>query len=271
MAHMSTLVSELLAELSTFQAREEQLRRIYRWRNRRPMFYRPHLFSHSKKVAWLVGTVLPSVRTILKNFDEKRAFALALVHDDAEILTGDYQAGDKANMSREQLSVLDKEEREAVQVLAAKFPKIVGGYDYKELLFDILDLTTPEAWVAKYLDRFDAFGEGLHEIYAGNIGFTQTLHTEFGETPRFTDLNVSLREKMMEKYPGLQSLKNSHVFFEPSVFLDWNTIVPTRSPYTQESLEEPVGYLQYDEWKKVILNSGDSEEIKNLYTQQEFL
>jgi 5'-deoxynucleotidase YfbR-like HD superfamily hydrolase len=265
------LVSELLAELSTFPGREEGLRKVDRWHINRPMFYRPNLFSHSKKVAWLVSEILPFAERILGNtFDSKRALAIALVHDDAELVTGDYQAGDKANMTKEQLAALDREEREAIETLATRFPKTIGGYNYRELLLDILDMTTPEARVAKYLDRFDGFGEGLHEVYAGNTRFTVPTKTEYGMAPQFYTLNVSLREKMMEKYPELEKTKNKHLFFEFPRDIDCGEVVKGRIPYTQTSLTEPVEFPQYDEWKKVILASGDSEEIKNLYTQREF-
>ncbi len=267
---MSKDIPDLQNELSLFPGREEELRRVKRWHNWGPMFYRPDLFWHSKKVARLVAHVAPTVEKILPNFDTKRAIAIALVHDDPEILTGDYQAGDKAKMNEEQLAAIDAEEREAIKVLVARYPKTIGGYSYEELQNDVQDLRTPEARVAKFLDVVDGYGEGIHELYAGNTVFVHHIVTEFGLIPLFDDLNVRRRVSMIEKYPEIQKLKDSHLFFEIQAPLQWEPTITGRVPHTPESLQKPVGYPQYDLWKKLILESGDSEEIKNLYTQVEF-
>ncbi|MBC7836734.1 HD domain-containing protein [Acetobacteraceae bacterium] len=268
---MSSIISELLAELSTFPGREEELRLVYRWHTWKPMFYRPHLFSHGKKVALLIEHVSPILKdTLGSNFDIKRAIALALVHDDPEILTGDYQAGDKAKMTPAQLAAIDAQEREAIAKLVERFPKTFAGFEYQDLQDDVQDLRTQEARVAKFMDVLDGFGEGIHELYAGNARFTSSMVNEFGTIPLFDDLNIRRRAQMLEKYPEIGALKDSHVFFEISPALDWKSILPTCSVHTKESLSKSVGYPQYDEWKKVILNSGDSEEIENLYTQREF-
>jgi 5'-deoxynucleotidase YfbR-like HD superfamily hydrolase len=133
-----------------------------------PVYYRSSDFLHSKRVAWLVESVEPIITEGLPNFDIARAVATALVHDDAELLVGDIQAGNKGKMSKEELQAIDDAERKAIDALAEKFPKTLGGYNYKEMLEDVLDFTTPEAQVVKYLDRFDALGEALHELYAGS-------------------------------------------------------------------------------------------------------
>ena len=97
---MKAILNELIAELSTFPGREEGLRKVFRWNNWKPMFYRPQLYSHGKKISWLLCEVEPVLKkTFGEDFDMKRALALALVHDDPELITGDYQAGDKAKMS----------------------------------------------------------------------------------------------------------------------------------------------------------------------------
>ena len=264
------IVSELLAELSTFPGREQDLRRVTRWSLWHPMFYRPNLLSHSKKVAWLVARVADVVTQKLgPHFDVKRALVLALVHDDPEIITGDYQAGNKAKMSPAQLAVIDAQERVAIAELSERYPKTIGGFSYQELQEDVQDLKTSEARVAKFLDLIDGFGEGIHELYAGNSRFTDLMVNEFGEIPFFDNLNIRRRTEMMKRYPELAALKDSHVFFEISPSLDWSPIVSTRSPYTLQSLRMPVGYPQYDLWKQIILDSGDAEEIANLYVQKE--
>jgi len=266
-----SLVTELLEALSTFPNREADSRRIKRWHTWKPMYYRPDLYSHGKKIGWFVEAVAPVlVKTFGSQFDVKRAVALALVHDDPEIITGDYQAGDKAKMSAKQLAAIDAEERAAIVVLAERYPKTFAGFNYQELQDDVQDLRTTEARVTKFLDIFDGYGEGVHELYAGNRRFTEHIVNEFGTIPLFDTLNLSKRTKMMQKFPDLALLRDSHTIFELAAPPDWRAVLPTRSPHTLESLPEPTGYAQYDEWKKIIIGTGDSEEIKNLYTQQEF-
>ncbi|HEY4510978.1 MAG TPA: YfbR-like 5'-deoxynucleotidase [Candidatus Paceibacterota bacterium] len=266
---MKETISALQEELAAFPWREEGLQNIKRWKTRRPMYYRPDLSTHSKHVAWLAAAALPAALPLLGAFDAKKMCAVALVHDDAEIVTGDYEAGNKANMAHEQLAAIDKHERKAIHELAARFPKTVGGYTYEELLFDILDLESKEAQFAKYLDRFDGFGEGIHEIYAGNPQFTEKIVTEYGPMPHFYDLNVDLRARMMEKHSALAGLKDTSLFFSFPPFPDWKEVVQKGSFHTRERLAETTEFAQYDIWKKTILDSGDEKEIKHLYLQQE--
>ena len=264
------MIEELLEELNSFPGREEALRKEFRWKNRTPMFYRPHLSTHAKHVAWLTDEVAPSVLHTYPAFDAKRAFALALVHDDPEIVTGDYTAGDKASMTKEQLQHIADEEVEAINTLAERFPKTLGGFSYEELLLDMVNLETIEAQVAKYMDRFDGYGEGVHEIYAGNKSFVGTVQNEFGLTPRFGELNVQLRTSMMDKFPLLFALQGTHMLFSIDPLPDFDTIVTTVAPHTRESLLQPTDCAQYDLWRGVILAKGTDEEILNLYSQKEF-
>lgn len=269
---MNKITSELLQELSKFEGREKALRELKRWSIRNTMFYRQSDFSHSKRVAWLVEHLSPLLHEVLgEHFDIRRTLALALVHDDPEIITGDYQAGDKAVMSKEQLDAIDKEEREAIGQLASTYPKTLGGYVYAELLEDMIAYTTLEARVAKYMDMFDAFGEGLHELYAGNYTFAEYPVTKFGKVPRFDVVYESRREKLFAKHMDLEKLAKGSVIFAPFIIYDWDEVAKKAKPHTKESIGLPAGHPQYDAWRTVVLNSGDSEEIKNLYTQREFL
>ena len=94
---------------------------------------------------------------------------------------------------------------------------------------------------------------------------------EFGTIPTPFDFYLDKQPRMIEKYPALVALKNTHPFFATPELRDWKTLVPTFSPHMEESVREPKGHPQYDEWRQMILESRDSEEIKNLYTQLEFL
>ncbi len=269
---MKDEIAGLLEELSAFSGREEAMRRLMRWNIQPVVFYRSSLHSHGKRIAYHIAYLAPILRKAFgENFDMKRSLALALVHDDAEMITGDIQAGNKARMTHDQLNKIEEEEREAIVVLAKRFPKYLAGHSYQGLLENILDLSTIEARVAKFLDRSDAFGEGLHELYGGNVGFTKNVMNEWGIIPTFYELYGKRLPEMMETFIGLSLVKDAHPFFSTPVLFSWEDLVLTRAPHTRATLEEKTGHPQYDEWKKVVLSSGDEEEIQNLFMQKEKL
>lgn len=266
------MVGELLEELSSFSGREEGLRGIGRYSLYDTVFYRSSDFSHSKRVAWLVGSIEPLLREKMKEgFDLKRALALALVHDDAELITGDYQAATKSKMNAVELAALKDEEMRAIHSLAMRFPKTIGGHVYEELLQDIVELSTPEAQVAKFLDRFDAQGEALHEMYGGNTCIIKRVTNEYGVMPLPFEFYRDALPKMLQSYEHMCTLGGAHPFFRVVEERDWDELVPKRQPHTRESLSQKTGHAQYDGWVEVVLDSGDAEEIANLHTQKEFL
>lgn len=66
---------------------------------------------------------------ILSGYDSKKAITLALIHDDAEMITGDIQLGHKQIMTLVQLKKIEENEKRAIEKLSQVFPKIVNGYD----------------------------------------------------------------------------------------------------------------------------------------------
>jgi hypothetical protein len=174
-------------------------------------------------------------------------------------------------MTQEQLKMLEQEEREALRTLAKRFPSTIGGFSYQGLLEEIIDLPIPEAQVAKFLDRFDAQGEAWHDLYAGNVTLTRAIVNDYGVNALPHEFYHAMLPSMLAKYPYMQRLAGTHPFFMVPELRDWQTIVQQHTPYTRASLDQPVGHGQYEAWRQVVLDSGDSEEIENLYTQREFL
>ena len=87
-------------DLSAFPAeRERTLKSIYRYRMFETILYRSNLWMHSLRMLWLVEEMSSLAQKHL-SVDIEKARAMALVHDDAEIITGDIQAGVKALMSK---------------------------------------------------------------------------------------------------------------------------------------------------------------------------
>lgn len=268
---MHQTIVESLKELGKFPGREEGLRSIGRYSLYRVVFYRSSDYSHSKRVAYLLASLEPVITQAFGNsFDMDRALTMALVHDDAELIIGDYQAGNKGKMSPEQLAALDMEEKVAIRELASRFPLAVHGHTYGDMLQDVLDYGSVEAQVVKFVDRFDALGEALHELFAGNIVFNTNVVNEFGTIPTPFEFYYQKLPNMLRDHPGLQPLADSHPIFMLPEQRDWASGVRAGKPHTLESLKTQTGHPQYDAWKKVILEAGDEEEIQNLITQKEF-
>ena len=87
------------------------------------MFYRTNLLLHCQRVSLLVEDILEIVSESCENFNSDKALTLALVHDDAEIVTGDVQLYYKEKMSEIELAELEKQEMMAIEHLSSIWPK----------------------------------------------------------------------------------------------------------------------------------------------------
>ena len=121
---------KIIAELHNFPDREKNLRSVTRYSLYHTVWYRTDLWTHSRRVGWIVEQLNPIAEKIFgENFDSEKAFALGMVHDDAETIFGDIQAGYKANMTKEELEEVGQLERNAIKTLASKSPKYIGLYE----------------------------------------------------------------------------------------------------------------------------------------------
>ena len=260
-------------DFTGFNQRKENLDKIIRYHSYNPMFYRTTDYFHSIKVFYLVKTILPKVKKVFGNsFDENKALILSLVHDDAEIITGDIQSGQKAVMPKEKLEQVKEEEKTAIEKLSKKFPKTIEGYNYQELLLEIYFNNTLESQVVKYLDHIDALGEAYHEIYAGNKAFiTNVIHPNWGKIELPHEYYVTRFNKYKIKYPLIEK-----IISDEAPFLNFYTIpniaevISASTPHSKENLNKNTGNIIYDWWKNVLLNNLNDEELKNLYIQKEF-
>jgi len=263
----------LLAELADFPGREEALRAIPRFHIYRRMFYRSHDAIHAHHVRWMVRFLAPLVRRHVPTLDQTRAEAIALVHDDPEIITGDAQAGNKAKMSLAELVILKQQERRAIDVLAQRFPTTVAGFSYRELLLANAEREKcPEVHLVQFADKLDAYGEALHEMLAGNTTFAELLTTEYGDLPLPTELCHAFFRRFASAYPDLAFLTtgpDAVLDLDGCADVDWLTRARPSVPHTRETLRQPTGVQPYDLWKRMILASADEEEIRRLVTKIE--
>ena len=238
------------------------------------MFYRTNLLTHSRRVSWLVENISPyAVSAFGNNFNPEKAIILALVHDDAEIIMGDYQAGNKAKMNEDQLKELDDIEKKAIDEIAERWPSDVGRFNYRELLTAARLTDSLEAEVVKYADKAEGLAEALHEVYAGNKLFTQNVHNEYGRIPTYDEYYMPYLAMYAKYYPSTTKLfeLGCPLLAEPEI-IDFGAIAATAKPHTLASLHEASGHDFYDAWKNIILAraKNEPEELNYLITIKEY-
>jgi len=222
-------------------------------------------------VAWIVEELIPTAQIILKKtLDSDKAIAIALVHDDAEILFGDIQAGNKAKMKDTELKQVEQLERDAIECLSIRYPSYLGKYDYKLLLLDVLSKTSLESMLVSWADKYDAFCEALHELYAGHTLWISNVENEYGKIQLPTEYYMNYFSSFQQKFPistdlFLQSNSWWKIPDEPKIF----DIVAQGQEHTEQSLKIPKNYIPYDQWIDLALKKGTTEDIINLYLKKE--
>jgi 5'-deoxynucleotidase YfbR-like HD superfamily hydrolase len=251
-------------DLSAFPGeREHKLRGIKRYSLFEVMYYRPNVWQHVHRVLWIVEELAPFAHTI--GADIEKARALALVHDDAEMLTGDHQAGHKGQMTKEQLQKLDEEEESAARKLADMYPKTVHGYEYGALLLHAIHKDCPEALLVMYADKFDAYNETLHEILAGNNTLLWSLMFYEQWFAKYVKKFPALAAFAAEKSPFILGGDNR---FQPH-HVDTAPYRHAGRPHTEESLGHSTDFAPYNAWREMVVRHGGGEGKQWLLDQQE--
>lgn len=250
----------LLTELSSFQNRKERLENIVRYHGFPTMFYRTNLWQHAHRLYWMVDEVAPRVTSIWPNFNTDRAKLLALIHDDIEMIIGDVQLGEKRTYSEEQQEALNKREQEAVDIIASEFPSMVGNFSYKQTLQDYQDITQTdkEACIVKWIDKFDAFGEALHELFSGNQTFSVGYKKGITEAP--VDSYIDILNTIDQTYPLLKQIHSTvHPLFTRPDPPDIQKILANAKLPTNESIQKSTWYEPYNIWKRITIEQGAIE------------
>ncbi|MBW2991254.1 HD domain-containing protein, partial [Candidatus Woesearchaeota archaeon] len=165
-------------DFSGFNGREEELQKITRYGMDRytPMFYRTNVLLHSERVYFLLKNILPLIGSVYKSqLNSGKALTLALVHDDAEIISGDILLYHVERFSEEELARIREKEINAIEEISKKWPKTINSFNYKKLLYNALNIDTLEAQVVSFFDKTDAYCECLHEVHAGNDLFVNAV------------------------------------------------------------------------------------------------
>lgn len=262
---------DIFQALETYTGREDELRRITRYSLYPVMLYRTNLWNHSRRVGWLVCEINPyAIKVFKDSYDPNQAFSLALVHDDAEIITGDVQAGNKSKMSQKELAQIDLKEKQAVDLLSQRFPKKLGQCNYKDLLTAALEKQSLEAQVVMLADKLDAFGETLHEIFAGNNCFVTNVVNEYGTIPTPYEYYMAYLTNFTHRYPQMLPLFNQKAwFFHIPEQRNFKEICNQSTQHTKKSFKARKGYSHYDEWLKVVMKRCTPQELTELYLPKE--
>ena len=247
-----------------FNGRDEALRKIIRYITYTPMYYRTNDLGHSQRVCWLVEELIPLAEKVYgSNFDGEKARTLARVHDDAEIITGDIQLGNKLLMTAEELAKVKYDEENAIEIISKRFPKSINGYSYRELLLHSLKKDCLEALLVKFCDKLDAFGEALHELAAGNRVFETGL--PIGVRPP-KDTYTKILSTFSQTHPEISALMSEdHPLFKPPQ----NIIFSSPSFHTEESILKKTGHIHYDYWKELTLKKGGQQGLRMLIERVE--
>ncbi len=242
----------MMEKLENFEGRTEALGKIIRFGINIRMIYRTNLLLHSKRVYYMLNEIMPLAKQAFGNeLDEKKALALAIVHDDAEIITGDIQLGDKLNMTKKELEKIDEDEAKAIDEISSKWPKTVMGYSYRDLLMHALRKDCVEAEIVSYCDKMDAYCESIHEILAGNMIFTTAI-----------DTYTMVLNKFAEKFPRIAKLlKMEHPLLLMPGKIDQGKIPKEIIFYSEESAAAKTGIPQYDKWKEITINNIGIETL----------
>lgn len=256
--------------LLAFPLREEKLRSVTRYSLYTSMWYRTDLWAHSRRVSWIVEEISPFVLSIFPQFDPVKARVLALVHDDPEIIFGDVQAGNKSKMSSEELAQLKKKERAAIDAVVDLFADVLNPELYKALLLEVFEKRTLEAMVVDWADKYDAFGEALHEVYAGNPVWGERVVNEYGTIPLPTEYYMNYFSKFTHKFPPLLPLfTEEHPLFRVPDEVSVPEVLSRAAPHTSGSVKNRVGYIPYDFWVSTTMTHGSRGDVLDLYIRKE--
>ena len=230
-------------------------------------FYRSSLWHHSLRVFLITQELSKFATKSIPKFDSEKAQILALVHDDAEMITGDVQLGHKEQMNTDQLKEIEDAEVRAIEKLGDIYPKKTGSYVYKKLLYNALRKDCVEAQLVSYADKLDAFGESFHDLLGGNISALRAV------------MNYTIIVKEMKnKYPALGSLHSHKVspLLDTRLHTDpWGvhkeSYLHLNKPHTRKSIEKKTEFSFYNKWRELVVRGLGEEGIRILTTKVESL
>jgi len=265
--------SHELIEEQGFKGRTELLRRRVRYGDFSTVFYRSNLYRHTLRVEWLCNYLAPMIKSRISAFDEKKAFTLALVHDDYKLVPGNSR---KSIPSRNAFPFSrnnengngTKREEENIRFLSTVWPETVNEYNYNELLISTLKKDSVEAQIVSVMNDLDGLCQSLHEIFAGNRGFYEGGREGVRPPTRGSEFRRN-RDRSRFLLPLLEDNYHHPIFGAWPETLDVRGILSKGKPHTLESIQQQTGLAHYDLWKRIVIERGGEEGILWLTEKRE--
>ncbi len=254
--------------LKVLEGRTESLKKIKRYKMYEIMYFRTNDDVHSRRAEWIADVLSPYFSQH-SGFDPLKLRLLCRVHDDVEIITGDIQLGRKMyTMAEEELKAVEKQERKAIEVLSSIWPIKIQGYNYRKLLEEAHEKKTLEAQLMKLIDRLDAFGESLHEVFSGNMCFFS--HPELPEGVNPVQTYTKILAETPKRYPLLAGyFDGRHPFLSPPIEINQKAIADAALLPSENSIRNKTGNFHYDLWKEITLKYGRHEGLRLLTSRLE--
>jgi len=255
-------------------SRDEELSKIFRYNVEihKPMFYRPNLLIHTKRVKRIA---LELANYLLKNswkkIDIDLVWELAKFHDDTEIITWDYVSMTKISFSDEEQKKYENDCVNAIDILYGKYKNLSEKYDYKELLLTIKNKNWIEFLIVDLADKLDNHFEVTHELFAWNIIFSVILY-DWG-------LNVSnfdyTKNRLYERVEHLleyfwKKLDLTNTFLDLSSTFTEKDCLNNSSKHNLSTIWKNSGYDLYDKWLNLHFKYWSEDDINYLVNQLEF-
>jgi len=251
-----------------FDERKQALEGIPRYHIYPLMFYRTNLWIHGHRLVWMLEDILPVVKKIFPNVDEKAVKLMAFIHDDLEIIMGDIPSSKRTVLTPEEKILLNETEQNAIEKITSRFPTSIGAYSYKELLerYNQIKSDDIEAVIVKYCDKMDAYCEALHEIHAGNATFAEPDAYNKVPTGHYTE-TLSQFEKSFPLFTKIRQL--NHPLISLPQDLDAHKIAAQGTLHTPSSIKEKTGVVHYDAWRDITQKYGGDWGVEMLVEQKE--
>lgn len=247
-------------ELLSWKNRENNLKDIKRYHKFKVMFYRTNNLLHTRRVLALLEEILPYVLKLYPEFDIRLTKLIAIHHDNHEIVMkgGDIPLQMKLMMNPEELEFLKQEEIVAIEILAKSYPKIIQGYNYKEIALRAIFKNCIETQVVSFVDKIDGYCEAIHEVLAGNTIFLEpiinyNLHT-FNKLSIKYDLIIKVFE-LKDVWFDFKSVIDLKDFFEDGLM--------GGTPHTIQTIRKKTLIPQYEMWKQVTLKNFGVQPLIN--------
>lgn len=255
-------------------SRDEELSKVfrYKWSPCTPMFYRPNLLIHSKRVEWLAMEIANFLAEKTgKYIDIDLVREMARFHDDAEIITGDYLAMDKEKFSEEKLKQYENDCENAIEILYENYNNLSEKYDYKELLLKIENKQWIEFQIVDLADKLDSHLEISHELFAWNEMFTIILDRWWLDVWPFdyTKNKVKkIQRNILDYFWNSIDVNNS--FLDLSSDFNDKKCMDNSRIHNLNALWENTWYHLYDKWIELHFNYWWEDELNYLVNQLEF-